>query len=106
MVALPPQYLDQYPRAKALLNRLKRRYDCKTASGARREQIFLEQVEQIIKGLEIAGSLVTQEHIVQIVGLSRQWLFLHPRVKARLQQFPLRQPAARRYRSCVSEKCY
>lgn len=91
IVGLPLYYLNKYPQAKALLSHVQKGNDRKTVRRFRTERILLERVEQVISELETMDSLVTQECIFQMVGLSRQWLFLHPQVKTRLQQFPLRE---------------
>jgi Family of unknown function (DUF6262) len=62
------------------------------AAAARRART-LARAEQALGGLEAEGAAVSFQAVAHRAGVSRQWLYTQPRLRARIEQLRDRAPA-------------
>jgi transcriptional regulator with XRE-family HTH domain len=96
MVGMTYQWLIQYPRVKAILLPIaSTRPENVTRRLHREDQKLLEQAEQVIRQLESWGEPVSPGRICELMGISRERLSTHPRLKALVDQYHENGPESR-----------
>ncbi|OLD84138.1 MAG: hypothetical protein AUF64_02705 [Chloroflexi bacterium 13_1_20CM_54_36] len=96
MVGMTYQWLIQYPRVKAILLPIaSTRTENVTRRLHREDQKLLEQAEQVIRQLESWGEPVSPGRICELMGISRERLSTHPRLKALVDQYHENGPESR-----------
>jgi transcriptional regulator with XRE-family HTH domain len=97
MVGMTYQWLIQYPRVKAILLPIaSTRPENVTRRLHREDQKLIEQAEQVIRQLESWGEPVSPGRICELMGISRERLSTHPRLKALVDQYHENGPENRR----------
>lgn len=88
MVGMTYQWLIQYPRVKAILLLIaSTRPENVARRRCREEQKLIEQAEQVIRQLESWGEPVSPGRMCELMGISRERLRTHPRLKALMDQY-------------------
>ncbi|MGH2493666.1 MAG: helix-turn-helix domain-containing protein [Ktedonobacteraceae bacterium] len=88
IVGMTYSWLIRYPRVKVLLLRIAyNRQENVTRRRHREEQELMRQVEQAITQLESRGEPVTAGQICELLGVSRERLNKHQRVKTLVSQY-------------------
>jgi hypothetical protein len=96
VVGMTYQWLIQYPRVKAILLPIaSTRPENVTRRLHREDQKLLEQAEQVIRQLETWGEPVSPGRICELMGISRERLSTHPRLKALVDQYHENGPESR-----------
>jgi transcriptional regulator with XRE-family HTH domain len=98
MAGMTYSWLIQYPRVKAILLQIA---STRPENVARRlhheEQQLLEQAEHVIRQLESWGEPISQGRVCELMGISRERLRTHPRLKALVDQARGNSPESRQH---------